>query len=186
MVNINEPVETGRAVQFEVNVADLPLPALHAEPFRALRERYCQVHQQKTFSGFAWSGNQHFVARPENARNQLISQRRRIAPHIGQQHAFRKIVRLLLPPVHPFLIGFFADVPRDDVLVSDSALRTWYPAEPARVFVLRIRLEPGLFRVLIQIVNALPVLLGVLRVDPDDGVQALSAGVNDERARQVH
>ena len=121
----------------------------------------------------------------EHAVNQWRRQCRRIVKIIGEVFIVRQIVVHALYPVAPFLKIALAEIGAEDILLFVAARHARHTAQARRIAVLAVNFQTILTADVVQIIDALAVLVIICRINADDGMDGLAAAVNQHGDRQL-
>ena len=101
LVNLQEPVNARRRVNFQIHIQYFALPALEAKPGKPFGNRDAQLHQQEGFSGLGGTGDQHFVSLTQDSFYQFLREHQ-LAFLKGIQCAHgRELVGFAVDVIHP-------------------------------------------------------------------------------------
>ena len=184
-IHILEAVEAGGPVQFQVDVEHPPLGTGEAQPRTSLGDGAAQLNEGVAFAGLAGSGQEHFMALPEDAGNQGRRQLRQVVPNCC--HALRvwHIIGDAVHPVPPLAPGCFPDVGRQKELLFAPSHNAGEPGQPGGVAVLPVYLQAVLLTHRIEVVHAGAVFLKGAGLNPHNGMEALAAGGDQGSHRQL-
>ena len=181
-----EAVEAAALVQFKVQVKHRAFAALPAEPPATGPDGDRQLDQGEGFARLAGSGDQHLVAFPEDAVDQLRRQLRRIGAHKVRRVLDRRQADLVDDlAVVPFLPAVGLGFVRNDKLLLLAPDQAGHPAQAAGILVILVDADARFFADLEQLRHAGLVLFQGQRVDVDDSVGALSAAGHQDCHRQL-
>ena len=121
----------------------------------------------------------------KNAVDQRIRQGRQMIPHIGERLRIRQIVVDAFDPLPPLFPVLLTDVGTEKELLMSLAHHAGHARKAGRILVLLVRLQAVLAADIIEEFHALAVLLIVRCVNMYDGMQALSAAVNQGGDRKL-
>ena len=186
LVDVGKPVEAGRPVQFQVDIQHPSRGAgPPAQPLGPLGDADGQLDQGKALARLAGAGQQHLVALPQHPFDQGRGQLGQMSPAGRQGLGVGQIIGLAL---HPGLPGFKGRLPQVDpqqVLLAAAPGDARHPGQPRRVLVLGVGFQTVLPADLVEVLHPAAVLAIVGGVHPDDGVDALAAGIHHGRTGEL-
>ena len=126
------------------------------------------------------------MALTQHAGDEGIGQRGQVVPVVGQTFGVGQIIGTGFHPVAPVLPAAFAHVRFKQGLFLPRPQDAGHPGEAGRVAVLLVKGQAVLLAGGVEVIDPLAVFGIIRRVDPDDGVDALAAGVDQRGAGQLH
>ena len=114
---------------------------------------------------------------PEYPVDQGRGKFRKVVPYTFKPLRIRKVVIYALDPFLPFVPALFSYVGIYEELFVAGADHSRHPGQARRVLILYVHLHPVFLADIIEVVNALPVLLIICCIHFHNGMQALLSGM---------
>ena len=184
-VHVLEAVQAGGPVQLQIDVQYLALCAGEpAQPRPAFGDGDAQLDEGKALARLAGACQQHLMTLAQHPGDEGIGQRGQALPVVGQTLGLGQLVGLRFQPVPPLIPAGFPDVGLQQGLPFVTAQDAGHPGKAGRVAVLLVDGQAVFLAGGVEIIPP-PAVLGIVRgIHPDDGVDALAAGVDQRGTGQ--